>query len=117
MRPARRVAELGSLAVIARMDFFLLPLLLGGVLSFAACALRVGKKRRVSFWLALYVALVTGLFIVLFSFGFSLFTSAFWSGGKAPGGIQVSVVFGLSALVSFGVSFGVVLLYRGRQNV
>jgi hypothetical protein len=96
------------------MDFFLLPVLLGAGISFVVCGLR--GKRRVSLWLALYTALATGISIVLFSFGLSLFTLQFWTGGKAPGVVQVPVVFALSAAVSSIASWAVISLYRGKQH-
>ena|SRR6185369_6191112 len=96
-------------------DFLLLPALLGAVFTLALCAIR-WRRKQPPFWLAAISATATGFFVLLFSYGLSLFTVAFWSGGKAPGWALVITVFGLASVASLVASLLVVLLYRFSRD-
>jgi len=60
--------------------------------------------------------MATGICTLLLTYGFFLFTSAFWAGAKEDGWPLVLTVFGLSAITSLVVSIGVILLYRFNQD-
>jgi hypothetical protein len=96
-------------------DFLLLAGLIGAVLAIALCAI-CPRRKRPSFWLAWVSASVTGIGVLLFTYGSALFTQSFWFVGKAPGWALVVTVFGLSAIASLAVSFVVVLVYRFSRD-
>jgi hypothetical protein len=92
------------------IDILLPGALLGIVLTLGLCAIR--RHRKPPLWLSLLSAALTGMAVLLFYFGPSLFTTAFWSGGKGPNWVVGVAVFGLSGIASLVVSVVVVFLWR-----
>jgi hypothetical protein len=102
------------------IDFLLLPVLLGTLLSVGFYGLSKSLKRRPSIWPAICIAFVIGFIGVLSVGGFSVFTVSFWTSNPfffsppLSGAIfdYVLFVFSPFALGSFVPSLIVFAFYR-----
>lgn len=100
------------------MGIYLLPILVGALISIGFCGLSKSRKRKPPFWVAICTACLVGAGAIFLAFGFSVFKWRFWTDNSLfdPAIAGVLFVFLPFALASLIPSLIVVAFYRVQMR-